>query len=145
MGKKLQRAPQPAVDSFKEGQMLSYLCQWGIGNTFLKLADETDSYPYYKLRDEPGSNGSTAGFVLDFRQLEEFENKDDYEPYGGVAFFALGENKCLHLKWVIAPRARIKISVDKKSGTFRRAEAMILSSLYFSVVAGKHLAEIHMT
>ena len=97
------------------------------------------------LKKDPGSNGSAPGFVLDFRKLEAFENKDDYEPYGGVAYFELGQNKCLKLKWVIAPRAMVKILVDKKSGLFRRAEAMILSSLYFSVVAGKHLAEIHMT
>ena len=47
MGKKLQYAPQPAVDSFKEGQYLAYLCQFGIGNTFLKRATETASYPFF--------------------------------------------------------------------------------------------------
>ena len=141
MGKNLQKSPQPAVESFKEGQILAYLCQYGIGNTFLQCAVETDSYPFFELAE---ADGESVGFVVDFRHLEAYEVKADYEPYGGVAFFDLA-NKSLRLKWLITPRTQFKTALDKKGGTFRRAEAMILSTLYFAVVAGKHLAEIHMT
>ena len=152
MGKTLQYAPQPAVDSFKDGQYLAYLAQYGIGNTFLKRAKETTTYPFFELvtsdsnhHGKHGHENDTPGLVIDFRHLEEYEEKEDYEPYGGIAYFVVNKNKNLELKWVVAPRTEYKTAVQKKAAVFRRAEAMIVSSLYFSVVAGKHLAEIHMT
>ena len=150
MGKTLQYAPQPAVDSFKDGQYLAYLAQYGIGNTFLQRAKETTSFPFFELvtNDNNGifnHGNDEIGLVIDFRHLEQYEEKNDYEPYGGIAYFGVNGSKNLKLKWVVAPRTEYKTLVQKKSAIFRRAEAMVVSSLYFSVVAGKHLAGIHMT
>ena len=144
MGKSLQRAPKPAVDAYKKGELLAWLVQYGIGNSFLKRAVQTDSYPFYQLIEE--TNGKEPGMVLDFRELESYEYKKDYEPYGGVAFFTVNKaSKTLQVEWLVAPRGTTKILHKEKNGTYRRAESMIMSTLYFSVIAGKHLAEIHMT
>lgn len=89
-------------------------------------------------------NGGTA-FKLDFRFLEKYETKADYEPYGGVAYFEIDDqNQCMKLTHVCAPGSEIEFAVDVSSATFRHAEDMILASIYFYVVSGKHLVEIHM-
>ena len=147
IGKSLQRCPQPAIDAYREGQLLAWLCQYGIGNSFLKKSVETSTYPFFKLVD-PSEDcaGETTGLVLDFRELEGYDYKEDYEPYGGVAFLTINSAaKKLELSWVVTPRTEVKILLKEKNQAFRRAESMLLSSLYFSVIAGKHLAEIHMT
>lgn len=145
MGKTLQRCPKPAVTAYKEGKLLPWLCQYGIGNTFLKKAVETEQYPFFELVGiEEETNGKETGLVVDFRDLEDYEYKEDYEPYGGVAFFGF-DDKNLCLRWLITPRTQRKVEVNEKTHAFRRAESMIISSLYFSVIAGKHLAEIHMS
>ena len=45
---------------------------------------------------------------------------------------------------VCAPESSDEISVDPDNGAFRHAEDIILASLYYYVVSGKHLVEIHM-
>jgi hypothetical protein len=143
------------VDAFKAGKLLPYLCQYGIGTSFLLMAKETAAYPYFELTAEetdeepfyilhPLSGDEKTGLVLDFRGLEPYEPKPDYEPYGGIAFFTFDESE-LKLEWVVAPRTTMKITPNPVSGTFRRAESMIVSSIYFQTVVGKHLVEIHMT
>jgi hypothetical protein len=42
------------------------------------------------------------------------------------------------------PRTDEEIFVNPMDATFRRAESMILATIYFQVISGKHLAEIHM-
>ena len=110
----------------------------------MKQAVETSTYPFFALvpcdRDVPHYS-----LVIDFRNLEQYEVKEDYEPYGGVAFFSINEERNLQLRWVIAPREKQKIMVDEDDMTFRRAEAMIVSTLSFKVVAEKHLLELHMS
>lgn len=140
-------------DAFKEGRLLSFLCQYGIGACFLQMAEEIDTYPYFKLTvtetDDANPNyndldPATTGLVLDFRDLEFYETKPDYEPYGGIAFFKI-DDRGLNLEWVVTPKTQIKTMTNPMSGTFRRAESMIVSSIYFKTVVGKHLVEIHMT
>jgi hypothetical protein len=147
MGKKLQRASEPVIDSFKDGELLAWLSQFGIGNSFLKKAVEVEEYPYYQLVDikEILKEHVKSGLVLDFRDLEAYEYKEDYEPYGGVAFFVTDAKKNLKVEWLVTPMTTKKTLPQEKNQAFRRAEAMLISSLYFSVIAGKHLAEIHMT
>jgi hypothetical protein len=82
MGKNLQRCPQPAFDAFRDGETLAWLCQYNIGNPFLKTADETSEYPFFRLvnvgtandvnLDPDKSRGveeKKSGFVLDFRYM----------------------------------------------------------------------------
>jgi hypothetical protein len=129
-----------------EGDLLPYLCQYGFGNKFLKRAIPKDEYPYF----DSGSPAGKAGefMVLDFRYLEHYENKEDYEPYGGVAFFSIEttpDGNKLKLVFVVEPRTILKTKGSLKNGTYRRVESMIVASLYFAVVAGKHLGEMHMS
>jgi hypothetical protein len=121
-------APPAAIAAYKAGQELAYLCESGVGTTML-------------------ARGRSEGeLMLDLRFLEIYETKPDYEPYGGQAFFAIDSKaKCLVLRSVIGPRTNIEITANPDDATFRRAEAMIIASLYYYVVSGKHLAEIHMT
>ena len=154
VGKSLQRCPEPAIDAFKEGpHLIAWLSQYGIGNVFLKKAVQTKVYPFYELVEIDELGASTPprpttcddGLVLDFRDLEEYEYKEDYEPYGGIAFCTVDESKNLKLAWLVTPRSTRQILPQEKTQAFRRAESMIVSSLYFSVIAGKHLSNIHMT
>ena len=46
MGRHLQKCPENMIDAYKQGEILSFLCQYGIGNVFLKKAVETDTYPF---------------------------------------------------------------------------------------------------
>ncbi|KAL7557954.1 hypothetical protein ACA910_020323 [Epithemia clementina (nom. ined.)] len=141
--KQLQPAPLPAIESYKVGQYLAYLCQFGVGNSYLQPADETDTFPFFTQESQ---SKDSDGFVVDFQYMEDYEVKEDYERYGGIAFFVINDKKNLELKWVVAPGAhRAKRSVAKDDATFRRAESIIVSTLYFAVVAGKHLTELHMT
>lgn len=129
-GQKMDPAPAPLLEAFGDGQLLAYLCESGIGSAFLARAT---------------GRGPDA-LVADFRFLEDYETKPDYEPYGGVAYFTVNRAaQCLELVSVVAPRCRKEIRVNPADPAFRRAEAMIAASLYYQVISGKHLAEIHMT
>lgn len=121
-------APPAAIAAYKAGQQLAYLCESGVGSTLLE-------------------RGRSEGeLTLDLRFLELYETKPDYEPYGGQAFFYVdAKAERLVLRSVIAPRTNIEIAANPDDATFRRAEAMIIASLYYQIVSGKHLVEIHMT
>ena len=121
-------APAAAVEAYKAGQQLAYICESGVGATM------------------PRPGRTKGELVLDLRFLEIYETRPDYEPYGGQAFFRVNaEEERLELVSVVGPRSTMEIAADPDDATFRRVEAMILSSLYYWVVSGKHLAEIHMT
>ena len=129
-GGKLHKAPRVALSAFKEGQLLAYLTSSGIANTFAK----------------PAKGRAKGTLIIDFRFLEKYETKADYESYGGVAYFKVNaETKSLDLISVIAPLSNIEILANPHDPEFRRAESLVLASLYFQVISGKHLAEIHMT
>jgi hypothetical protein len=123
-----QIAPPAAIAAYKAGQQLAYLCESGVGATMLV-------------------RGRSEGeLLLDLRFLDGYATKPDYEPYGGQAFFTIDANaERLVLRSVIGPRTTLEIAANPNDATFRRAEAMIIASLYYYVVSGKHLAEIHMT
>ena len=83
--------------------------------------------------------------TLDLRFLEVYETRPDYERYGGQAFFHIDvAAKCLVLDSVIGPESRIELVADPHDASFRRAEAMIIASLYYYTISTKHLVEIHM-
>lgn len=126
----LETAPKPAIDAFENGQLLAYLTEFGVASSFAKPAPERGA----------------GALVSDFSFLERYETKPDYEPYGGLAYFRVDANaQRLVLESVVAPLGTEEIPCDPRSPTFRRAEAMVLASMYFQVISGKHLAEIHMT
>lgn len=128
-GPGFQPTPQSALDAYQAGQLLAFLVECGIAGPFIEHVTR---------------HGNTA-FKLDFRFLEKYETKADYERYGGVAYFEIDEqNQCMKLTHVCAPGSEIELAVDVNSATFRHAEDMILASIYFYVVSGKHLVEIHM-
>lgn len=129
-GGKLVEAPRAAITAFKEGQLISYLALSGIANPFIKKA----------------SNRGSGALVIDLRYLEKYETKADYEPYGGIAYFQINEyTKSLDLVSVVAPQSQFEILADPHNPEFRRAECLFLASIYYQVISGKHLAEIHMT
>jgi hypothetical protein len=125
----LKTTPPPAIDAFKQGQLLAYLAEYGVANPFLKLAPDRD-------------NGT---LVMDFRFLEKYETKADYESYGGKAYFRVNsDKKKLELISVVAPDSEEEIAANPMYSTFRHAESIIVASMYFQVISGKHLAGIHM-
>ena len=126
----IKPTPKPALEAYKEGQLLAYLGEYGIANPFLKPAPDKEK----------------GTLVMDFRFLEKYETKPDYESYGGQAFFRVNsEEKKLELISVVAPHSDEEIAANPMDSTFRHAESMVLASMYFQVISGKHLAEIHMT
>jgi hypothetical protein len=126
---KFKITPPPVIDAFKEGQLLAYLAEYGVANPLLK-----------KASDKPGY------LIMDFRDLEKYETKADYESYGGAAYFKVNsENKRLELTSVIAPHTNEEIVANPIDSTYRHAESMVIASMYFMVISGKHLADIHMT
>lgn len=126
----LKKTPETAIDSFKKGQLLAFLAESGIANTFLR----------------PAPDRGEGILSMDFSFLEKYHTKADYEPYGGVAyFFVNSETEKLELISVIAPRTEEEVLANPMDATFRNAESLILASMYFQVISGKHLAEIHMT
>ncbi|MEM7557814.1 MAG: hypothetical protein AAF394_01700 [Planctomycetota bacterium] len=128
-GPGFQPSPELAVEYYHEGQFLAYLAEFGIAGSFLQAE----------------SGRRNTRLVLDFSFLEKYETKEDYESYGGKAFFRIDDDRQrLVLESVIAPASDTEIQVNPNDDTFRRAEDMILASLYFYVVSGKHLVEIHM-
>ena len=127
---KLAKAPQTALDAFQQGQLLAYLTESGVGNTFAKPIPE---------RGE-------GALVCDFRFLEKYATKPDYESYGGMAYFQVNsKSKKLDLVSVVAPGSELEIAANPDDPAFRRAESLVLASMYYEVISGKHLAEIHMT
>jgi len=122
--------PNAALEAFEIGQLLAYLAEFGVANTFLQRANE---------------RGPEA-LMLDFRSMEGYKTKTDFEPYGGIAYFLVnGETQKLELVSVIAPNSTKEVSVDVNNPEFRRAESLLAATIYFKVISGKHLAEIHMT
>ncbi|MDY3552387.1 hypothetical protein R5W24_001469 [Gemmata sp. JC717] len=125
-----QGTPDFAIARYKEGQLLAYLAEYGAAESFLKPVRVPDG---------------RAGFELDFRFLEHYESKPDYERYGGSAFFVIDDTtRSLVLTHLRAPRTDAVLPADPLAPTFRHVEDIVLSSLYFYVVSGKHLVEIHM-
>ena len=141
--RKLQATPQPMLDAYEEGKLLAHMCQYGAGNSFLRRAVEQNEYPFFKLVERGSAFNSQHGLVLDLSQLDQYETKTDYEPYGGIAFFFI-KDRDLVTKWVIEPRSKSKTAQEPSSASFRRIEEMIRVSLIFCMAAGKHVAEIHM-
>ena len=126
----LEHAPEPAVQAYKQGQLLAYLCEAGIGATYLKRCPA----------------GSEHELEVDLSYLQDYETKQDYESYGGKAFFRIDrEERRLVLTAVIGSESSTVYAVDPEDPSFRHAESQVLASLYYDVVSGKHLAEIHMT
>jgi len=129
-GGRLESTPKPAIDAFDEGQLLAYLTEFGVGSSFAR----------------PALGRGVGALVSDFRFLERYETKPDYESYGGLAYFRVDQvGKRLVLESVVAPQTTREIVPNPADPAFRRAEAMVLASLYYQVISGKHLAEIHMT
>lgn len=128
-GPGFQPTPEAAVDAYHDGQLLAYLVEYGIAGSFI----------------EPDCSSGQPRFKMDFSFLEKYETKPDYESYGGIAFFEINAHrKCMVLKSVRAPGSTQEIEADPNDASFRHAEDMILASLYYYVVSGKHLVEIHM-
>jgi len=126
----MDKTPEPAIAAFKEGQLLAYLAESGVASPFLKPAPEMGE----------------GMLMIDFRFLENYETKPDYESYGGAAYFKVNSVKQrLELISVVAPHMSEMLPADPRSPSFRRAESLVLASMYYQVISGKHLAEIHMT
>ena len=125
---KFEVAPKLAIEAFLAGQLLAYLSESGVGSTFVRAS-------------------AKKGFLVsDFTHLENLETKADFESYGGKAYFKINnEAKRLDLIYVIAPNSTKEIVVNPNNPLFRKVEAQVLASLYYQVISGKHLAEIHMT
>ncbi len=128
-GPGFQPTPDSAVEAYRKGQLLAYLAEYGIAGSFI----------------EPVTRAGRSAFKLDLSFLEKYETKPDYEPYGGAAYFEIDEAaRCLKLTHVRAPRSDVELEADPTDPSFRHAEDMVVASIYFYVVSGKHLVEIHM-
>ena len=128
-GPGFQPTPITAIDAYRKGQLLAFLVEYGIAGSFI----------------EPVKRAGKDAFELDLSFLEKYETKPDYEPYGGRAYFEIdAENKCLRLTHVRAPHSDVELEADPGDPRFRHAEDLVLASVYFYVVSGKHLTEIHM-
>jgi hypothetical protein len=131
-GRTMEPTPDPAILAYHAGQLLAYLSESGIAAPMLKPAPE---------RGE-------GMLVLDLEFLAHYRTKADYEPYGGRVYLHVnrdGEAPALEVFSVVAPRESAELAPDPSNAAFRRAESMVIASLYFQVISGKHLAEIHMT
>lgn len=128
-GPGFQPTPPTAIDAYSRGQLLAFLVEYGIAGAFI----------------EPVVRDGKQAFVMDLTFFEKYETKADYEPYGGKAYFEIDDdNRCLTLTHVQPPKSDIELAVDPTDARFRHAEDMILATVYFYVVSGKHLVEIHM-
>lgn len=129
-GKKLAKAPETAVKTYKEGQLLAYLAESGVASPLLQEAPSS----------HPGM------LMINFRHLEKYETKSDYQSYGGIAYFKINKTvRKLELVSVVAPHSNQEITADPDDFVFRQAEQLIIASMYFQIISGKHLSEIHMT
>lgn len=129
-GPGFQPTPPAAVERYDHGQLLAYLAEYGAAEAFLRPVTFADG---------------RGGFELDLSFLEHYESKPDYERYGGRAFFVIDPAaKRLRLTHLRGPRSELDIPADPTAPTFRHVEDIVLASLYFYVVSGKHLVEIHM-
>lgn len=128
-GPGFQATPATALEAYQRGQLLAFLVEYGIAGTFV----------------EPVVRDGQHVLQMDLAFFEKYETKPDYEPYGGTAYFQIDDQqRCLKLTHVRAPRSTVLLEVDPTDATFRHAEDMILATVYFYVVSGKHLVEIHM-
>ncbi|QDT03107.1 hypothetical protein K227x_14870 [Rubripirellula lacrimiformis] len=128
-GPGFQPTPPTVLEAYSQGQLLAFLVEYGTAGTFI----------------QPIIRDGKQAFVMDLSFFEKYETKADYESYGGVAYFEIDDaNHCLKLTHVQAPKSDIELSVDPTDARFRHAEDMILATVYFYVVSGKHLVEIHM-
>jgi hypothetical protein len=129
-GRTLLPTPKPAIAAYKQGQLYAYLTEYGVASTFAK----------------PAAGREDGALVADFRYLETYETKPGYESYGGMAYLRVNSvEKKLELISMVAPGSKVEIPANPHDPDFRRAEAQVVSSMYYAVIAGKHLAEIHMT
>ncbi|NQZ58679.1 MAG: hypothetical protein HRT88_14590, partial [Lentisphaeraceae bacterium] len=128
----LDKLTAAALSAINDGQLIAYLAESGIASTLAK--------PF------SGEGRGQGVLVVDMRFLEKYATKEDYESYGGVAYLRINSKlKKLELTSVIAPKSTVEIPADAQDPSFRRAEALICASIYYQVISGKHLAEIHMT
>lgn len=128
-GPGLQSTPHSAIEAYKHGQLLAFLVEYGIAGSFIKATE----------------HDGRVKFLLDMSFLEKYESKADYECYGGKALFEIDEvEKCLRLTQLVGVGGGDWIAANPFDATFRHAEDQILASIYFYVVSGKHLVEIHM-
>jgi hypothetical protein len=126
----LDKTPKAALAAYQDGQLIAYLTESGVANPFAK----------------PVSGRGEGALVSDFRFLEKYATKPDYESYGGMAYFQVNSvRQKLELVSVVAPGSDQEIAANPHDPAFRRAEALVLASIYYQVISGKHLAEIHMT
>lgn len=124
-----QPTPAPALEAYKQGQLLAYLVEYGTAGALI----------------EPVMRQRKTAFRLDLSFLSKYETKPDYESYGGVAYFEINDElRCLQLTHLCAPHSDEELAVDPTDATFRHAEDLVLASVYFYIVSGKHLVEIHM-
>jgi hypothetical protein len=86
LGKSLQWSAWPAINAYKDGELLAWLCQYRFGNVFLKKGIKRNVFTFYKLT-EVTTNDHQEGFIIDFPKLEGYKYKEDYEPYGDVMVF----------------------------------------------------------
>ena len=150
-GISLLPVPQSMKDAKTEGLLLAHLCQYKHSHTMLKLARETEEYPFFELIDADSKPNQDDRLVLDLRHLEGYDFKEDYEPYGGCVLFKIrSREECqkepgdfLDIVWLMAPKSKHRLRKDPRDERYRRAEYMIFASITFAGVTGKHLAEIH--
>jgi hypothetical protein len=129
-GTTLEATPLPALEAYRAGQILAYLSESSIATTLLA----------------PAPGRGQGALVLELGFLEGYETKPEYERYGGRAYFRVnGERRRLELVSVVAPGSTEELAVDPDDATFRRAESLVAASVYYQIITGKHLAEIHMT
>ncbi|HAB39939.1 MAG TPA: hypothetical protein DCE52_18395 [Rhodobacteraceae bacterium] len=126
----LDLIPNAALETFGSGQLLAYLAESGVANPFL----------------QPVSERGPGALMIDFRSMESYKTKPEFESYGGIAYFCVNvDTEKLELVSVIAPNSKKEISVNVNDPAFRHAERLLAATIYFRVISGKHLAEIHMT
>ncbi len=129
-GRTLEKTPEPAIAAYMAGQLYAYLTEYGVAATFAK----------------PINGRGEGALVADFRYMEKYATKSGYESYGGMAYLRVNsDKKQIELESVVAPGTTEEISVNPHDPVFRRVESQVLASMYYAVIAGKHLAEIHMT
>ena len=139
-GRTLEPTPEPAIAAFKQGQLYAYLTEFGVASTFAKPVAKPVSDA------KPASDPGEGELVADFSYMEKYTTKSGYKSYGGKAYLRVNSvDKKLELVSVVAPGSTVKIEVNPHDADFRRAESQVLASMYYAVIAGKHLAEIHMT
>lgn len=131
--------PQALKDAANSGADIAWLVLHGHISPMLRKMPPTEELG----RDYRTANEEGCTHVVDLDYMSKYETHPDFISYGGKAFFTATTDE-LALKFLTLPGEDTLIKAKLHDGAYEKARMAFLATTSVTVVAGYHLAGIHM-